>query len=68
MDLKPKTALLFDEYTYLEITQEEIKISNILMVRPGDVIPTDGVITSGFTTIDEQMMTGESLPKKLLVK
>ncbi|MCK9234548.1 MAG: heavy metal translocating P-type ATPase [Acholeplasmataceae bacterium] len=67
MDLKPKTALLFDGNTYLEITQEEIKISNILMVRPGDVIPTDGVITSGFTTIDEQMMTGESLPKEKTV-
>ena len=64
MDLKPKTAILFDGDTYHEIKQEEIKVNDILMVRPGDVIPTDGIITSGQTTIDEQMMTGESLPKE----
>ena len=64
MDLKPKTALLFDGDTYLEVFQEDLKVGDILMVRPGDVIPTDGIITNGNTSIDEQMMTGESLPKE----
>lgn len=64
MDLKPKTAILFDGDTYHEVFLEDLKINDILMVRPGDVIPTDGIITSGVTTIDEQMMTGESLPKE----
>lgn len=67
MDLKPKTAILFDGDTYHEVFQEDLKIDDILMVRPGDVIPTDGIITSGNTTIDEQMMTGESLPKEKAV-
>lgn len=62
MDLKPKTALLFDGNTYLEVSLDDVKPGNLLMVRPGDLIPTDGIIKSGISAIDESMMTGESMP------
>ncbi len=63
MDLKPKTALLFTGDTYVETPLEQIKSNDILMVRPGDVVPTDGIIIEGITSIDESMMTGEPIPK-----
>lgn len=63
MDLKPKTALLFTGDTYVETPLEQIKSNDILMVRPGDVVPTDGIIIEGVTSIDESMMTGEPIPK-----
>ncbi|NLN50485.1 MAG: copper-translocating P-type ATPase [Acholeplasmataceae bacterium] len=63
MDLKPKTALLFDGNTYLEIPLDEVLVGNKLLVRPGDVIPTDGLIVDGSTAVNESMMTGEPLPK-----
>ncbi len=63
MDLKPKTALRFDGNTYDEIPLDDVKPKDQLMVRPGDVIPTDGIIINGFTAINESMMTGEPLPK-----
>ena len=63
MDLKPKTALLFTGDTYVETPLEQIKINDELMIRPGDVVPTDGIIIDGTTSIDESMMTGEPIPK-----
>ncbi|MDD2575420.1 MAG: heavy metal translocating P-type ATPase [Acholeplasmataceae bacterium] len=63
MDLKPKTALLFTGNTYVETPLEQIKMNDELMVRPGDVVPTDGIIIEGITSIDESMMTGEPIPK-----
>lgn len=64
MALKPQTAIKFDGNTYLEVPMTDIQVGDVLMVRPGDTIPTDGVIKEGHTTIDEAMMTGESLPKE----
>lgn len=63
MDLKPKTALLFTGNTYVETPLEQIKTNDELMIRPGDVVPTDGIIIEGITSIDESMMTGEPIPK-----
>lgn len=71
LDLQPRTAKLLraikspsgqvlEEET--EIPVEEIKEDDVLIVRPGESIPTDGIITQGSSTLDESAITGESIP------
>lgn len=62
MDLTPKKALILKDNIEIEVEVEELKIGDIVIVKPGQVIPTDGVIVFGDTSIDEAMITGESLP------
>ena len=62
ISLQPKTARIIRNGKELEIKTEEVKLGEILVVRPGEKIPVDGVIISGRTTLDESMLTGESLP------
>lgn len=62
MDLTPQTATLLVEGEQRVIATEEIRQGDILLVRPGESVPVDGVITKGHSTIDESMLTGESLP------
>lgn len=68
MDLKPKTGLLFKDKKYIETPIEEIKVGDNLLVRPGDVVTTDGIIVEGETAVNESMMTGEPLPVDKMVK
>jgi len=60
--LKPKTATVLRNNVEIEVPIEEVKVGETILVRPGEKIPVDGVITKGFSTIDESMITGESLP------
>jgi Cu+-exporting ATPase len=62
MGLKPKTAHLIRNDKELEVAVEEVQIGDILLVKPGGRIPVDGIIMSGQSTIDESMLTGESMP------
>ena len=62
MGLKPKTAHLIRKDEELEVAVEEVQIGDTLLVKPGERIPVDGVILSGQSTIDESMLTGESMP------
>ena len=62
LSLKAKTATLFKDGKELEVPVDEIKVGDILIVKPGEKIAVDGVVTEGFTAIDESMLTGESLP------
>jgi P-type Cu+ transporter len=60
--LQPKIAHLLRGGGETDVPIDEIVANDMLRVRPGEKIPVDGVITSGYTTVDESMMTGESLP------
>lgn len=60
--LKPKTAHLLKNGKEIDIPIDQIKPGDILIVKPGEKIPVDGVINEGFSAIDESMITGESLP------
>ena len=60
--LKPKTAHLLRNGSYIDVAVEEVKVDDILLVKPGERIPVDGVILTGESTIDESMLTGESMP------
>lgn len=62
MGLAPKTARVIRENEEVEISIEEVRVGDIIVVRPGEKIPVDGVIVSGRTAIDESMLTGESMP------
>jgi len=60
--LQPKTASILKDGIETEVTLDKIVAGDIIIVRPGGKIPVDGVITNGATTIDESMITGESIP------
>lgn len=60
--LKPKTANIIRNGKEETISIDELKLNDIVIVRPGEKIPADGFIISGFSTVDESMITGESIP------
>ncbi|MCD1655187.1 cadmium-translocating P-type ATPase [Treponema zuelzerae] len=62
MGLQPKTATVIQNGAEIEIPIEEVEVGDAVMVRPGEKIPVDGDIVSGRTSIDESMITGESMP------
>lgn len=62
LDLQAKTAQVLRDGNYVEVAAEDIQIGDLIRVRPGEKIAVDGTIVEGSTTIDESMVTGESLP------
>lgn len=62
MDLQVKDAEVLRNGEYVKIPLEEIQVGDLIRVKPGEKIPVDGVITEGSSTIDESMVTGESMP------
>ncbi|EIE02222.1 heavy metal translocating P-type ATPase [Leptospira licerasiae] len=62
LELKPETARIKKEEGWSEIPTEYVKKGDILQVRPGEKFPVDGVVLEGFSSVDESMLTGESLP------
>ena len=62
MGLAPKTATLLRNGEEVEISVDDLEIGNRLLVRPGERIPVDGLVVEGRSSVDESMLTGESLP------
>ena len=62
LDLSPKTAIVIRDNKEISIPVEEVHIDDIFVVKPGMSVPVDGEIISGFSSIDESMLTGESIP------
>ncbi len=62
MGLAPKTAILIKDDKETEIPIEDVEPGDIILVKPGSKIPVDGVVIQGNTTVDESMLTGESMP------
>lgn len=62
MDLSPKTALVERNGTEAEIPVEDVVKGDIVIVKPGQSVPVDGMIVSGSSSLDESMLTGESIP------
>lgn len=63
MDIKPDFAHLVIGETIKTVNPEEVKIGDIILVKPGEKIPLDGVIEKGESTLDTSALTGESLPR-----
>ncbi len=68
LELGAKKARVLRGTEEIEIPIEEVKVGDILVVKPGEKIPTDGIVTKGASAVDESMVTGESLPVEKLVK
>ena len=62
MGLAPKTAIVIQDDKEIEIPIEEVEVGDIILVKPGEKTPVDGEVIEGYTTIDESMLTGESIP------
>ena len=60
--LRPKTARLVRDGEELDVPVESVVPGDIILVRPGEKVPVDGQVTEGYSTIDEAMLTGESMP------
>lgn len=62
MGLAPKTAIVIRDGIETEISVDDVVLGDVIVVKPGDKIPVDGVIVSGTSAVDESMLTGESIP------
>jgi len=62
LKLQPKRARVIRENQEIDIPAEAVKIDDILVVRPGEAIPVDGIVIEGYSSIDQSMITGESIP------
>lgn len=62
MSLAPKAAAVIRNGETLEISVDDVRIGDVVMVKPGQSMPVDGVILEGQTSVDESMLTGESMP------
>ncbi|MGF2142541.1 heavy metal translocating P-type ATPase [Vagococcus fluvialis] len=62
MGLAPKTAIVIRDGVETEISVNDVVLGDVIVVKPGDKIPVDGVIVSGTSAVDESMLTGESIP------
>ncbi len=68
LELGAKNARVLKGKEEIEIPISEIKIGDVMIVKPGEKIPTDGIVVKGFSSVDESMITGESLPTDKNVK
>ncbi|NTW77919.1 MAG: HAD-IC family P-type ATPase, partial [Syntrophaceae bacterium] len=62
MELAPKTARVMRNGLSIDIPVEQVIVGDIIIVRPGERIPVDGIVISGYSAVDESILTGESLP------
>ena len=62
LGLRPRTARIVRDGVDLEVPVDEVEQGDDVLVRPGEKVPVDGIVTEGHSTIDESMLTGESVP------
>ena len=62
IELKPKIAHLVINNEIKDISSDDVKVNDIVLVRPGEYFPVDGIVVEGYSSVDESSLTGESLP------
>lgn len=62
MGLAPKTAIILRDGKEVEISIEDVEVGDVIVVKPGEKMPVDGEVVEGTTSVDESMLTGESIP------
>ena len=67
MDLQPRMARVLRNGEEVEVPVERVKVGDLVVVRPGEKIPVDGVVVEGYSSIDESMITGESIPVEKVI-
>lgn len=62
VDLQPQTATLLRDGSEIVVDVDNLQLGDLILVRPGEKIPSDGIVRFGLSTVDEAMVTGESMP------
>jgi len=62
MTLQPRRATVIRDGQEVEVPVDEVEVGDIVLVRPGESVPVDGVVSEGYSAVDESMVTGESMP------
>jgi len=62
LELQPTIARVLKDGNEVEVSIDEVQVGDILIVKPGEKIPTDGKVVSGYSSVDEKILTGESIP------
>jgi Cu+-exporting ATPase len=62
LELRPTTAIVIREGKEVEVSADELQVGDTVVVKPGEKIPTDGVVIAGYSSVDEKLLTGESIP------
>ncbi len=62
MGLRPKTTRIIQNGKEMELPVEEVRVGDLVIIRPGEKLPVDGIVVEGHSSVDESMLTGESLP------
>ncbi|MCL7388198.1 MAG: copper-translocating P-type ATPase [Thaumarchaeota archaeon] len=62
LELQPTIARVLKDGREVEVPIEEVNVGDILIVKPGEKIPTDGIVIEGYSSVDEKIITGESIP------
>jgi len=62
LELQPTIARVLKDGQEVEVPIDDVQIGDVLVVRPGEKIPTDGVVVAGYSSVDEKIITGESIP------
>ena len=62
MGLRAKTARVIRDGEAVEVSTDDVRVGDVVLVKPGETIPVDGVVVEGRSAVDESMLTGESLP------
>ncbi len=68
MDIRPDYANVYRKAEILKVDPDEVHIGEIILVKPGEKVPLDGIIMEGDSTLNTQKLTGESIPRKVTVK
>ena len=66
MDIRPDYAVVLRDGTESEVDPDEVSVGEIIVVKPGEKIPLDGIITEGISSLDTKALTGESLPRDVV--
>jgi len=67
LNIRPETATVIRDGVEIEVTPEEIAVGEVILVRPGEKIPLDGVVLTGNSSLDTSALTGESLPRSVAI-
>ena len=62
MELAPDTAVVIRDGEQKEVPVESVALGELILIKPGSRIPLDGIVVEGSTSVDESMLTGESIP------
>jgi Cu+-exporting ATPase len=62
LELRPTTAIVIRDGKEIEVSADELQVGDTVVVKPGEKIPTDGVVIAGYSSVDEKLLTGESIP------